>query len=83
MNWADIWQKVAAGVLVAICVVGIGYTTTRASEEDLVAVALQHEKDMSKIALKHETTDEVIVAIRIMLGRIDERVKDVWDKANE
>ena len=89
VNWSDIQQHVVVGILLLFCSVIFVYTTTRASEDDVAAVASKHKEDTeaafvrNRAVVERQHANEAIVQdIAVLLARIDERVKVIYDKAN-
>ncbi len=78
LNWNDIAQKVVGGILLTLCLVLVGYSTTRAGTAEVEALAKQHAEDIKASEAADEAmrasirkSDRRFLAIAVTLDRMD------------
>ena len=69
------WQKVVTGIVLAAALLGLGWTTTRASDNDLQAVRKTHAVDTTELKERDKEAREDIQEIKETTARLDERSK--------
>jgi len=81
MDWMVWKQRIAAGMTLLLIGSAWAFATTRASSEDLVALAVKHEADRAEEQARHAADmAEIRAQAKItneLLIRIDERVLQI------